>query len=361
MSNPADDIMRATYDALCRHGYADLTMRHRRGGRLQQGVATLPLREQAGAHARVPGLPLRAVHRPGRRRRRRAGRRSVDAVDDPDARLREFIDDVFHPPAEGDTAREIRTALLEIKAQSPYDDAFRERIAAFDDHIYGTVHDLVVAGIDGGVYREATDPDEVARFVLALVDGAQARHVVAGEDVDALQSAFESYLDGHRQGRRRCHSERARPAPPAPGGRGRSVQARTSRPDQRVHRRAAVLPSRYRSSSPTSCRWRTTSPTRSGWVATVREALAAISFGFPMVFFLISLGMGVSVAGSVLVAQHTGADETRKAQYAASQTVTFAFIVSLCLGTAGFFFVEEFLAPARGRAGRPSGATAYLR
>lgn len=90
------------------------------------------------------------------------------------------------------------------------------------------------------------------------------------------------------------------------------------------------------------------------------EALAAISFGFPMVFFLISLGMGVSVAGSVLVAQHTGADETRKAQYAASQTVTFAFIVSLCLGTAGFFFVEEFLALLGAAPDVLPGATAYL-
>lgn len=42
------------------------------------------------------------------------------------------------------------------------------------------------------------------------------------------------------------------------------------------------------------------------------DALAAISFGFPMVFLLISLGMGLSVAGSILVAQHTGAAETEK-------------------------------------------------
>src|SRR6056297_3990737 len=43
-------------------------------------------------------------------------------------------------------------------------------------------------------------------------------------------------------------------------------------------------------------------------------ALAAISFAFPMVFLLISLGLGVSVAGSVLVAQHTGAEEHREAE-----------------------------------------------
>ena len=73
------------------------------------------------------------------------------------------------------------------------------------------------------------------------------------------------------------------------------------------------------------------------------DALAAISFAFPMVFLLISLGMGISVAGSVLVAQYTGADEAREAEYAASQTVTFAVIASVLLGGIGYFFVGEFL------------------
>jgi len=73
------------------------------------------------------------------------------------------------------------------------------------------------------------------------------------------------------------------------------------------------------------------------------DALAAISFAFPMVFLLIAVGMGISVAGSVLVAQHTGADEEREAEYAASQTITFAVVASLVLGVVGFFFIEEFL------------------
>ncbi|WP_323192232.1 MATE family efflux transporter [Halostella sp. PRR32] len=73
------------------------------------------------------------------------------------------------------------------------------------------------------------------------------------------------------------------------------------------------------------------------------DALAAISFAFPMVFLLISLGMGISVAGSVLVAQYTGAGEEREAEYAASQTVTFAIIASILLGGVGYFLVEEFL------------------
>ncbi|RDI69733.1 MATE family efflux transporter [Halopelagius longus] len=73
------------------------------------------------------------------------------------------------------------------------------------------------------------------------------------------------------------------------------------------------------------------------------NALAAISFGFPMVFLLISLGMGLSVAGSVLVAQHVGADEESEAEYAASQTVSITLVGSVFLGVAGFFAVGTFL------------------
>ncbi|WP_336034375.1 MATE family efflux transporter [Halobacterium yunchengense] len=74
------------------------------------------------------------------------------------------------------------------------------------------------------------------------------------------------------------------------------------------------------------------------------EALAAISFAFPMVFLLISLGMGLSVAGSVMVAQYTGAGDERRAEYAASQTVAFAVVVSLVLGGIGYFVVDDLLA-----------------
>ena len=90
------------------------------------------------------------------------------------------------------------------------------------------------------------------------------------------------------------------------------------------------------------------------------EALAAISFGFPMVFLLISLGMGLSVAGSVLVAQHTGAGETSEAEYAASQTVTFAFLGSALLGLLGYPFVRPFLAFLGASPDVLPGAAAYM-
>ncbi|WP_435068417.1 MATE family efflux transporter [Haloplanus sp. C73] len=73
------------------------------------------------------------------------------------------------------------------------------------------------------------------------------------------------------------------------------------------------------------------------------DALAAISFAFPMVFLIISLGMGLAVAGSILVAQYTGAEEEAEAEYAASQTVGFAAVVSVLLGAVAYTFVGDVL------------------
>jgi putative MATE family efflux protein len=73
------------------------------------------------------------------------------------------------------------------------------------------------------------------------------------------------------------------------------------------------------------------------------DALAAISLGFPLVYLFISLGLGLTVAGSVLVAQHTGAEQPGEAEYAASQTVVFTIAAGLVVGGVGFVFIDELL------------------
>ncbi|MFB6167146.1 MAG: MATE family efflux transporter, partial [Candidatus Nanohaloarchaea archaeon] len=67
-----------------------------------------------------------------------------------------------------------------------------------------------------------------------------------------------------------------------------------------------------------------------------KEALAAVTFAFPVVFFLISLGMGLAVAGTILVAQNEGRGRRDRVDFAASQTVTFSVLASLVIGTLGY-------------------------
>ncbi|OYR58691.1 MATE family efflux transporter, partial [Halorubrum sp. E3] len=74
------------------------------------------------------------------------------------------------------------------------------------------------------------------------------------------------------------------------------------------------------------------------------EALSAITFAFPIVFLMISLALGVSVAGSVLVAQHTGAGNEERAAYAASQTMAYAAVISVVLGVLGYVLVDDVTA-----------------
>ncbi len=73
------------------------------------------------------------------------------------------------------------------------------------------------------------------------------------------------------------------------------------------------------------------------------EALAAITFAFPLIFFLISLGMGIAVAGSVLVAQFEGSGRRERVNYAASQTMVFTFLASLAIGAFGYFFISPVI------------------
>lgn len=73
------------------------------------------------------------------------------------------------------------------------------------------------------------------------------------------------------------------------------------------------------------------------------DALAAISFTFPLVFLLISIGLGISIAGSVLVAQRIGLEKPEYATFAASQTVTYAILGSIVIGLIGYVTAEPIL------------------
>jgi len=73
------------------------------------------------------------------------------------------------------------------------------------------------------------------------------------------------------------------------------------------------------------------------------EAVSALSFSWPPVFVLISLGGGLTLAGSVLVAQHKGADNVERVNEVAGQTLAFVTLFSLVLGGVGYLLAPTFL------------------
>lgn len=73
------------------------------------------------------------------------------------------------------------------------------------------------------------------------------------------------------------------------------------------------------------------------WVGQVSaEAVAALSFSWPIVFLMISVGGGFSVAGTVLVAQHKGAGNLDRVDHVAGQTLAFVTLVSVFFAGVGW-------------------------
>lgn len=74
-----------------------------------------------------------------------------------------------------------------------------------------------------------------------------------------------------------------------------------------------------------------------------KEAVAAPTVGFPIVFLLISVGFGLSIAGVSLVSQHTGAGSSKNADRSAGQVITFMFLSSILISAIGLLAAAPLL------------------
>lgn len=161
-----EEFMGATYRALCHHGFASLTM---------QDIADESEKSKAALHYHYDTkhdlLVAFLEYLYGRFRER------LDAIDhdDPADRLGALAETVLDPTASGE--REFRTAMLELRAQAPYDDDYRDRLAEFDRYTRERVAETVAEGVDRGVFRADADPEAMATFVVTVVSGAHTRRV----------------------------------------------------------------------------------------------------------------------------------------------------------------------------------------
>lgn len=73
------------------------------------------------------------------------------------------------------------------------------------------------------------------------------------------------------------------------------------------------------------------------WVGRLgQEAVSALSYSWPLVFLMISVAGGFTVAGTVLVAQNKGAGNEDRVDYAAGQTLAFVGVVAAVFSVLGY-------------------------
>lgn len=73
------------------------------------------------------------------------------------------------------------------------------------------------------------------------------------------------------------------------------------------------------------------------------NAVAAVSISFPVLFLVLSLGGGLTLAGTIIVSHYKGADNQRGVNFSSAQTVFIIFIVSILLSVIGYITAEPLM------------------
>lgn len=98
------------------------------------------------------------------------------------------------------------------------------------------------------------------------------------------------------------------------------------------------------------------------WVGRIgSSAVAAVSLSFPILFLLIQLGIGLTIAGSILIAQYKGRRDQRNIDFIAAQTLTLMLVIALFFAVVGYFSSEFFISLMKPEASVAADAADYLR
>jgi len=89
--------------------------------------------------------------------------------------------------------------------------------------------------------------------------------------------------------------------------------------------------------------------------------LAAMTLVWPVIFFMMALGIGINIAGTSLISQYTGANRQKEATLVAGQLISFSFLFSFALGIIGFLGARLIVSKMGGEGALLISATQYLR
>ena len=175
-----DAIIRATGRSLCEHGYADLTMQRIAE---ESDVTTAAIHYHFDTKEELLNAFLDDLID-------RFERDVVVDANDPPTQLTAVLDTVFA----ADPDDEFPVALMELKAQAPYHETYRQRFLALDERLRSVIKTAVDEGIEQGHF-EASEPAGVARFVTTAINGGHVRMVALGESPAETRCVVERYLE----------------------------------------------------------------------------------------------------------------------------------------------------------------------
>jgi len=98
------------------------------------------------------------------------------------------------------------------------------------------------------------------------------------------------------------------------------------------------------------------------WVGRLgTTAVAAVSISFPIIFLIVSLGGGLAMAGTILVAQYKGREDKKAVDHITSQTLVMVVLISIILATIGYVLSPFFISLMGAETDVFSSAVSYMK
>lgn len=183
-SESTAEIIEATGRALCEHGYADLTMQRIAD---ESSVTSAAIHYHFDTKEELLNAFLDDLLD-------RFESRLACEASDPRERLNDFLDAVFEESSSDHD--DFPVALMELKAQAPYHDLFRQRFVELDEAVRSVVETAVRDGIEAGYFDDA-DPERVAHLVATMINGSHVRTVALAEENSRTRESIEQTLVLH--------------------------------------------------------------------------------------------------------------------------------------------------------------------
>lgn len=180
------EILRATYRALCEHGYADLTI-ERIGEHFEKSTSLIYHHYDGKDDLLLDFLTYLLEDF--------EARQDVGTEADPSERLDGLLDWALSPPPDEEAAA-FRDAITELRAQAVSDDAYRRHFEEHDELLTAGIETIVAEGIEEGVFREV-DPAAVAETIHTILSGALLQGATTTTfDPAAVREELQRYVDG---------------------------------------------------------------------------------------------------------------------------------------------------------------------
>jgi AcrR family transcriptional regulator len=177
------EIMEATYDALSKHGYADLTIQTI-ADEFSKSKSLLYYHYDAKDDLLVDFLDWLVEEF--------AAEVAAEPASDPETRVRELFGMLV--PADEEDQDDVRLSLLELRMRAPRDERFARRFDALDDRVQSEFTAAIREGIARDRFRKI-DPEEVGETLYSLAIGATVRRLTTGQDSDVATSGLDDTVD----------------------------------------------------------------------------------------------------------------------------------------------------------------------